>query len=151
MKFQPDTGLDHRNFWQGLYTNRNSLAPLAAIRLLVGIRYMLAARAFGAGLIGACIVAMAGSGSRTSMQASALAVIPTTLPLGYRWLRNRYGSSPAALATSTAGLTVLAAVMILLRSPRPRQIQPASRHLTRAPISSVSQHPARPGRFLQDS
>ncbi len=120
VRLRPDTGLDHRDFWRGLYTNRNSLAPLAAIGLLVGIRYMLAARAraraFGAGLVGACIVAMAGSGSRTSMLALALAVVLTTLPLGYRWLRDRYGSSSAVLVTSAvgaAGLTVLGAVVIL--------------------------------------
>ncbi len=62
--------------------------------------------------MGACIVAIAGSGSRTSMLALALAVILTTLPLGYRWLRDRCGSSSAALAASAAGLTVLAAVVI---------------------------------------
>ena len=38
------------------------------------------------------------------MLALVLAVILTTLPLDYRWLRNRYGSNSAALATSTAGL-----------------------------------------------
>lgn len=37
----PNQSFDIRGFWQGVYTNRNSLAPLAALGLLVGIRLLL--------------------------------------------------------------------------------------------------------------
>lgn len=37
----PNQAFDLRGFWQGVYTNRNSLAPLAALGLLVGIRLLL--------------------------------------------------------------------------------------------------------------
>ena len=37
----PDVGLDANGAWRGVYTNRNSLAPLAAISLLTSLRYLL--------------------------------------------------------------------------------------------------------------
>lgn len=37
----PNQAFDIRGYWQGVYTNRNSLAPLAALGLLVGIRLLL--------------------------------------------------------------------------------------------------------------
>lgn len=37
----PNQAFDIRGFWQGVYTNRNSLAPLAALGLLVAVRLLL--------------------------------------------------------------------------------------------------------------
>ncbi len=41
---RPDLGLDANDYWKGTYTNRNSLAPLAAIGVLAGIRFALEPR-----------------------------------------------------------------------------------------------------------
>ena len=38
----PNQAFDIRGYWRGVYITRNSLAPLAALGLLVGIRYLLA-------------------------------------------------------------------------------------------------------------
>ena len=37
----PDAGLDDNGAWRGTYTNRNSLAPLAAIALIASLRFLL--------------------------------------------------------------------------------------------------------------
>ena len=37
---RPDLGVDDNGRWQGVYTNPNSLAPLAALGVLVGVRYL---------------------------------------------------------------------------------------------------------------
>ena len=37
----PNQAFDHRGYWRGVYITRNSLAPLAALGLLVAIRYLL--------------------------------------------------------------------------------------------------------------
>lgn len=37
----PNQAFEIRGFWQGVYTNRNSLAPLAALGLLVAVRLLL--------------------------------------------------------------------------------------------------------------
>ena len=39
---RPDLGLHPNDDWKGVYTNRNSLGPLAAIGVLVSVRYLLA-------------------------------------------------------------------------------------------------------------
>ncbi len=39
---RPDLGLGPSDYWRGVYTNRNSLAPLAAIGVLAGLRFALA-------------------------------------------------------------------------------------------------------------
>ena len=38
-------GIDHQGNWIGVYTNRNSLAPMAAMGTIAGLRYLLAAPA----------------------------------------------------------------------------------------------------------
>lgn len=106
---RPDLGLDSNDNWEGLYTNRNSLAPVAAIGVLVGIRYLATgnrwSRATGAGLAALSVGAMAGAGSRTAWIALAVAAAAATAGVGYHWARSRWGL--AAARASVAVATVL--------------------------------------------
>ena len=108
---RPDLGLDPNDNWEGLYTNRNSLAPVAAIGVLAGIRYLVAgerwSRAAGAALAALSIGAMAGAGSRTAWIALLIAAAATTIVVGFRWTRSRWG--PAAARASLAVATALGA------------------------------------------
>ncbi len=40
-----EEGVDHQGNWIGVYTNRNSLAPMAAMGVIVGLRWLLAGSA----------------------------------------------------------------------------------------------------------
>ena len=105
---RPDLGLDSNDNWEGLYTNRNSLAPVAAAGVLVGIRHLATgkrwSRATGAGLAALSAVAMAGAGSRTAWTALLIAAAAATAPVGYHWVRGRWGlaAARASLAAVTA-------------------------------------------------
>jgi O-antigen ligase len=50
---RPGLGLGPSDYWKGVYTNRNSLAPLAAIGVLAGLRFALAPGRSEAGPAGA--------------------------------------------------------------------------------------------------
>lgn len=108
---RPDLGLDPNGNWEGLYTNRNSLAPVAAIGVLVGIRYLAAgerwSRAAGAALAALSVGAMAGAGSRTAWIALLIAVAAATVVVGFHWARSRWGR--AAARASAVVATALAA------------------------------------------
>lgn len=90
-----EEGVDHREQWIGLFTNRNSLAPLAALGVISGLRWLAPRRAegrdrgpnprlrgasaswrrvWGAALVTASLAAMAGAGSRTAWLALAVAL-----------------------------------------------------------------------------
>ena len=105
---RPDLGLDSNDNWEGLYTNRNSLAPVAAAGVLVGIRHLATgkrwSRATGAGLAALSVGAMAGAGSRTAWIALLVTAAGATAPVGYHWARGRWGlaSARASLAAVTA-------------------------------------------------
>ena len=106
---RPDLGLDSNDDWEGLYTNRNSLAPLAAIGVLVGIRHLASSerwgRVAGAGLAALCLGTMAGAGSRTAWIALVIAAAAATVPVGYHRARSRW--NPAAARASLAVVTAL--------------------------------------------
>jgi len=106
---RPDLGLDSNDDWEGMYTNRNSLAPLAAIGVLVGIRYLASSerwgRVAGAGLAALCLGTMTGAGSRTAWIALVIAAAAATSPVGYDWARSRWG-----LAVARASLAVVTAL-----------------------------------------
>ena len=111
---RPDLGLHPDGDWKGVYTNRNSLGPLAAVGVLVSVRYLLAPgrarRAAAAVLAAASVTAMVGAGSRTAWIALAVAMAAATLLGGYHWLRPRVGTARARTATLTAaGLGAAAA------------------------------------------
>ena len=117
---RPDLGLDSNDNWQGLYTNRNSLAPLAAIGVLAGVRYLAAgerwSRVAGAGLAALCLGTLAGAGSRTAWIALVIAAVVATAPVGYHWARRRWSrvkagavlGAVAALGVSGASVTLVA-------------------------------------------
>ena len=115
---RPDLGLDSNDDWEGLYTNRNSLAPVAAIGVLVGVRYLASSerwgRMAGAGLAALCLGTMAGAGSRTAWIALVIAAAAATAPVGYHWARCRWGlaAARASLAVVTT-LGISAASMAL--------------------------------------
>ena len=80
-----DVGTDRDGNWIGTYTNRNSLAPLAALGVIAGLRWLLPEvmprsryrRAWAAVLVVASLVTMIGAGSRTAWLAlvAALALV----------------------------------------------------------------------------
>ena len=115
---RPDLGLDPNDHWKGVYTNRNSLAPLAAIGVLASVRHMLAPgrlrRAAAAGLVAASLAALVGAGSRTAWTALLVAAAAATLPVAHHWLRRRWSAPRAAAATlSAAGLLAAGGAAVL--------------------------------------
>jgi len=77
-----DVGTDRDGNWIGLYTNRNSLAPLAALGVIAGLHWLLPRpmpasryqRLWGALLVAASLVTLVGAGSRTAWLALAAAL-----------------------------------------------------------------------------
>lgn len=119
----PNQTFDIRGFWQGVYTNRNSLAPLAALGLLVGLRYLLARpsepakHAAGAALGVASLTTLIGAGSRTAWLSLVGALAVSALGWAYPRLRQRFGSWAAAgagLGAVAVGLAGLVAVTAAL-------------------------------------
>ena len=80
-----------------MYTNRNSLGPLAAIGVLASARYLLAPgrcrRLAASGLAAASLVTLIGAGSRTAWIALAVAVVTASLVLVVRRLGPRLGAA----------------------------------------------------------
>ena len=80
---QHDVGTDSDGNWIGMYTNRNSLAPLAALGVIAGLRWLvprpMAAsryrRGWGSALVVASLVTLVGAGSRTAWLALAAALV----------------------------------------------------------------------------
>ena len=107
---RPDLGLGPNDRWEGVYTNPNSLAPLAAIGVLAGARFALAGnrlrRVAGASLAAASAVALLGAGSRTAWVALAVAVTVSVLPVAHHWVRQRWGPRRAAVSTLAAALAL---------------------------------------------
>ena len=115
---RPDLGLDDNGDWEGVYTNRNSLAPLAALGVLAGIRYVAASglrgRIAGGGLAALCLAALVGAGSRTAWIAMLIAAAAATVPVGYHRIYGRWGRIPAAAALAGAAVTAAAGSLAAL-------------------------------------
>ena len=115
---RPDLGLDSNRDWEGVYTNRNSLAPLAALGVLVGIRYVatsgLRGRIAGGGLAALCIAALVGAGSRTAWIALLMAAAAATVPVAYHRARSRWGPVPATAALAAAAGAAAAGSLVAL-------------------------------------
>ena len=107
---RPDLGLHADGSWKGVYTNPNSLAPLAAVAVLVAVRYLLASRGWrrvvAAGGAAAAVAVLLGAGSRTAWISLATAAVAATVVGSYHWLRRR--CSPVAAGTATATAAILA-------------------------------------------
>ncbi len=115
---RPDLGLDANGYWKGVYTNRNSLAPLAAIGVLAGIRFALESRrvlrAAAVGLALASTAALTGAGSRTAWVSLIAALVVSSLPLLHHLVAQRRGMSSAAKITAAAaGASAAAAAACL--------------------------------------
>ena len=120
-------GVDHHGNWIGVYTNRNSLAPMAAIGAIAGFRWLLARppptaaatigsatrRRVGGGLlVAASLVAMVGAGSRTAWSALIVGLaVASVLGLAARWMAppRRRRLRWAALAGASALMAVAGA------------------------------------------
>ena len=111
---RPGLGLGPNDYWKGVYTNRNSLAPLAAIGVLAGLRFALAPgrlrRWAAVGLALASTATLGGAGSRTAWVSLIAALAASSLPLIYHRLAGRRGRSSAARVTAAAaGASAVAA------------------------------------------
>lgn len=116
---RPDLGLGPNDYWKGVYTNRNSLAPLAAIGVLAGLRFTLAPgrllRTAAVGVVLASATALVGAGSRTAWVALTAALAVSSLPLIYHRVAGRRGRSHAAKVTmAAAGASAVAAAAGLI-------------------------------------
>ncbi len=121
-----DVGTDRDGNWIGVYTNRNSLAPLAAIGVIAGLHWLLARampasryrRGWGAALVVASLATLGGAGSRTAWLALATALVSATA-LGVvaaasrsrRWPppKTRAAAAGGAMAAAVVGVAVVAA------------------------------------------
>ena len=116
---RPDLGLGPNDYWKGVYTNRNSLAPLAAIGVLAGVRFVLVpgrlGRTAAVGLTAASAAALVGAGSRTAWVALMVAVAVCGLPAAYHWLAGRWSRRHAAAVTlAMAGTGAAGAIAALV-------------------------------------
>ncbi|MDW3217939.1 MAG: O-antigen ligase family protein [Acidimicrobiales bacterium] len=112
--------LDRNDDWRGIFTNRNSLAPVAGVGILLGVglaaerrgRARLAPLAL-AGLGG---ILMLGSGSRTAWLAVFAAAGAAVVVVATRVGRERIGARAIALGTATAaaGFAAVAVVVGLM-------------------------------------
>ena len=113
---RPDLGLGPDGYWQGVYTNRNSLAPLAAIGVLAGVRFALAPgrgqRLVAVGLVVASTAALIGAGSRTAWVSLIAGLAVSSLPLIHHWAAERHGRGRAAMLTAAAAGTGAAAAVV---------------------------------------
>ena len=116
---RPGLGLGPNDYWKGVYTNRNSLAPLAAIGVLAGLRFALDAgrllRLAAVGLTLASAAALVGAGSRTAWVSLIAALVVSGLPLIHHRVAGRRGRSYAAKVTAAAaGASAVAAAACLV-------------------------------------
>ena len=109
---RPDLGLDPNGHWQGVYTNRNSLAPVAAVAVLTGLCLLFGAdrrarRIAGAGLAVAAVGAMAGAGSRTAWLALGVAASAAAAPIALTQARLRWGAGRARAVSAAAAVAAV--------------------------------------------
>ncbi len=115
---RPDLGVDANGDWQGVYTNRNSLAPLAALGMLVGVRYLVMrgrwGRVGGGGLAAVCLIVLVGAGSRTAWIAVLVAATAAAAPLLYHRIRGRWGRGPAAFTLAGTAMAAVGGSLVAL-------------------------------------
>lgn len=136
---QHDVGTDRDGNWTGMYTNRNSLAPLAAIGVIAGLRWLLPTpspqwqhgpagdvngapeaagavgrlwrRVWGATLVVASLAALIGAGSRTAWLAlaAALGVASALGAVASASRRRDWGPWRTRVTVSSGGLVAMGA------------------------------------------
>lgn len=109
--------LDRNDDWRGIFTNRNSLAPVAGIGLLFGaglaVEHRGRARGAALALVALATVMMLGSGSRTAWLAVAAAGGVAFLVVAARWGRARHGDR-ALVGAGAVGLLGLGAFLAVI-------------------------------------
>lgn len=116
---RPSVGLDRNDYWQGIYTNPNSLGPIAALGLIAtvgawGLTRSRVGRSFVTATGAMSALALYMSTSRTAWFALAVACGVATLVVGFRHARARVGAAAAtsgAVLAATAG--AISVVLIL--------------------------------------
>ncbi|MEZ5243831.1 MAG: O-antigen ligase family protein [Acidimicrobiales bacterium] len=115
--FSDSIGMDVNDDWRGIYTNRNSLAPVAAIAVIVGVGIVFESRgarrvAAGALVLLAAVV-LAGSGSRTAWLALLIAMGAAFVVVGARVGGARFGARVRSgiLAGGVVGAVIALAVL----------------------------------------
>jgi len=113
--FWHSTGLDRNGDWKGIFTNRNGLAPICAIVILLSLSWILDGhRARGLVLLGLSTAALLGAGSRTAWIALFVSLGGSTLLVtGRRLMRERQGPTMPLAAVGTGVLGLLAAAGIV--------------------------------------
>ncbi|MEQ8840653.1 MAG: O-antigen ligase family protein [Acidimicrobiales bacterium] len=104
-------GSDINDDWRGIYTNRNSLAPVAGLAILAGLSLWFGSRrgrVWAGMLVGIGVVAMLGSGSRTAWLALVVAAGASLLLVAARVGTDRYGPRvrTAAIGIALLGIAV---------------------------------------------
>ncbi len=125
IELRPWVGLDDNGDWRGIFTNRNSLAPIAALGVIAGLRGLfsgratariVALRAGGTVLAVASVATMFKAGSRTAWLALAVALGVACGGMLLRWWHqhrpdaSRRAAAAGALGGVAAVVFVLAAV-----------------------------------------
>ncbi len=134
-----DGAVDANGDWQGMYTNRNSLAPLGALGVIAGLRNVCEAKDLptlvcdrslrkwqprrsrrlvgGAILCGASVVVLIGAGSRTAWVSLMASLAISSLAPMYHTIARHSGIATARRLVTTAvgllGITAIAATMAL--------------------------------------
>jgi exopolysaccharide production protein ExoQ len=110
--------LDVNDDWRGIYTNRNSLAPLAALGLIIGAGTIALGgrmrRYLGATLVLVSLVVLLGTGSRTAWLALFVAMGIGSSIVAAPHLLARFGGRVTVLALGSAGGAGLVALVVAL-------------------------------------
>ena len=107
-----DSGLDRGDNWKGVFTNRNSLAPVCAIAILLGLACVLNRRwRIGGLLVGVSLISLFGTGSRTAWIALLIALGGSTLlVVGRRLAADR----PGPMVPVAAGITGIVGGLVVV-------------------------------------
>jgi len=112
-------GTDKNGDWQGIFTNRNSLAPIAGVAVLVGLTHVVDARGrrrYLVALIPALsALMMLNSGSRTALFAVVVAAGAAALVVAAKIGGDRYGPSARRLSAATAVVGMGATILVVSR------------------------------------
>ncbi len=121
---RPDRGIMTRdgNFWAGIYFNRNSLAPVAALAIICAVLFMV--RSTGIRLVGGAAaftvsaIVLAETQARTALAAlgGSLAVAAAAWLLAQGRGRGMRGRDAAALAVTAVTLSVALAYLVFDRA-----------------------------------
>lgn len=112
-------GLDRNDDWRGIFTNRNSLAPVAVVAILLAASLAFdrpaRRRLAPCALVVAATIALLGSGSRTAWLGLGAAAGIAALVVFARIGVERHGARAARVAVGVGTLGALAAAAVISR------------------------------------